>query len=77
MWPRKSKDADRKDDTTMTFGRRSLRTRKIKRLRVKANHLRLCDEARNEEMKIFQYEISKAFTRRRRLFLVESAQNIM
>ena len=44
----------------MTFGRRSLSVGKIRRLRVKANLLRLCDQPRDDEMKIFQFDISKA-----------------
>jgi len=40
--------------------------------------LRLCEHPRDEELKIFQFDISKAFTRRRRLFvLAESARSIM
>ena len=41
MRPKRGTDADRKDsikdDAMMTFGRRSLCVRKIKRLRMKAN----------------------------------------
>ena len=40
--------------------------------------LRLCYHPRVEELKILQFEISKAFARRRRLFfLAESARSIM
>jgi hypothetical protein len=82
MWPWWDKDVDRKesirDDDMMILGRRRLRVTKIKLLCMKAKLPRLSGQQRDDEVKTFQFDISIACTRRRRLlFLAESARRIM